>query len=49
MTIAEYNLAVDTWADALYRYTLKNMGNTMSAQDIVQDCYESHLVVDLYL
>jgi RNA polymerase sigma-70 factor (ECF subfamily) len=40
MTIAEYNLAVDTWADALYRYTLKNMGNAMSAQDIVQDCYE---------
>ena len=40
MTIADYNLAVDTWADALYRFTLKNLGNTMSAQDIVQDCYE---------
>jgi RNA polymerase sigma factor (sigma-70 family) len=40
MTIADYNQAVDAWADALYRYTLKNLGNTMSAQDIVQDCYE---------
>lgn len=40
MTIADYNHAVDSWADALYRYTLKNLGNTMSAQDIVQDCYE---------
>jgi len=40
MTISDYNLAVDTWADALYRYTLKHLGNTMSAQDIVQDCYE---------
>jgi len=40
MTIAEYNRAVDDWADALYRYTLKNLGHAMSAQDIVQDCYE---------
>jgi len=44
MTIAEYNRAVDEWADALYRYTLKNLGHAMSAQDIVQDivqdCYE---------
>lgn len=40
MNIADYNLAVDDWADALYRYLLKNLGNTMSAQDIVQDCYE---------
>ncbi len=40
MTIADYNQAVDAWADALYRFSLKNLGNTMSAQDIVQDCYE---------
>ena len=40
MNIADYNLTVDDWADALYRYVLKNLGNTMSAQDIVQDCYE---------
>jgi len=40
MTIADYNQAVDAWADALYRYVLKNMGHVMSAQDIVQDCFE---------
>jgi RNA polymerase sigma factor (sigma-70 family) len=40
MTIVEYNRAVDEWADALYRYSLKNTGNKMSAQDIVQECYE---------
>lgn len=40
MTISDYNQAVDIWADALYRYTLKNLGNKISAQDIVQDCYE---------
>ncbi len=40
MTIAEYNQAVDEWADALYRYCLKNLGLVMTAQDIVQDCYE---------
>ena len=40
MTLAEYNRAVDAWADALYRYTLKNLRSTMTAKDIVQDCYE---------
>jgi len=40
MTISEYNQAVDEWADALYRYCLKNLGVAMNAQDIVQDCYE---------
>ncbi len=40
MTIADYNQAVDAWADALYRYALKNLGSAMSAQDIVQDSYE---------
>ena len=40
MTLAEYNQAVDAWADALYRYTLKNLRSTMTAKDIVQDCYE---------
>lgn len=40
MTIAEYNQAVDAWADALYRYALKNIGSAMSAQDVVQDSYE---------
>jgi RNA polymerase sigma-70 factor (ECF subfamily) len=40
MTIVEYNRAVDEWADALYRYSLKNTGNAISSQDIVQECYE---------
>ncbi len=40
MTIHEYNQAVDAWADALYRYTLKNLGVATTAQDIVQDCFE---------
>jgi RNA polymerase sigma-70 factor (ECF subfamily) len=40
MTIADYNRAVDEWADALYRYVLKNMGSAMPAQDVVQDSFE---------
>ncbi len=40
MTIAEYNRAVDEWADALYRYSLKNRGDAVSSRDIVQECYE---------
>jgi RNA polymerase sigma-70 factor (ECF subfamily) len=40
MTLADYNRAVDAWADALYRYALKNIRSAMTAKDIVQDCYE---------
>ena len=40
MTIADYNQIVDTWADAIYRYALKYLGGSSSAQDIVQDCFE---------
>jgi RNA polymerase sigma-70 factor (ECF subfamily) len=40
MTLAEYNRAVDEWADGLYRFILKNLEQSMPAQDIVQDCYE---------
>lgn len=40
MTITDYNRAVDDWADALYRYSLKNLGDAMQAQDVVQDCFE---------
>lgn len=40
MTVTEYNLAVDAWADALYRFALKNLGVVPSAQDVVQDCFE---------
>lgn len=40
MTITDYNWAVDAWADALYRYVLKNLGSAVPAQDVVQDCFE---------
>lgn len=40
MTVADYNRAVDEWADALYRYTLKNLKIQAQAEDIVQDCFE---------
>ena len=40
MTITDYNRAVDDWADALYRYAVKYIGSAMTAQDVVQDCYE---------
>ena len=40
MTSTDYNRAVDAWADALYRYVLKNLGVAVTAQDVVQDCYE---------
>lgn len=40
MTLTDYNLSVDEYADALYRYILKNLGQPMHARDIVQDCYE---------
>ena len=45
MTIADYNRAVDEWADALYRYTLKNLKIQSQAQDIVQDCFEKLWIV----
>lgn len=40
MTITDYNQIVDTRADAIYRYALKYLGDSSSAQDIVQDCFE---------
>jgi len=40
MTIAEYNLAVNEYADRLYRFVLKNIRNESTAQDIIQDTYE---------
>lgn len=39
MTVAEYNKCVSTHADALYRFVLKNLGDTDAAHDIVQDCF----------
>jgi len=40
MTVTEYNLSVNEYADRLYRFVLKNIRNGSTAQDIVQDTYE---------
>ena len=40
MTIAEYNKTVDDHADGLYRFILKNIGDSENARDIVQDSFE---------
>ena len=38
MTIEEYNLAVDNYADRVYRFAVKNLGNE-EADDVVQESY----------
>lgn len=40
MTISDYNRTVDLYADALYRFILKNIKNKEKAEDIVQDSFE---------
>lgn len=40
MTTKEYNLAVDLYADNLFRFALKHLKNEMSARDIVQETFE---------
>ena len=40
MTVSEYNEAITMYADRLYRFVLKSIKNTCTAEDIVQDCYE---------
>jgi len=40
MTIAEYNKTVDDHADGLYRFILKNIGDSENARDVVQDSFE---------
>lgn len=40
MTIEEYNKAVDTYADGLYRFVLKNLKDEYMSEDIVQDTFE---------
>ena len=40
MTIKDYNRAVDTWADGLYRFVLKNLSDSEKSRDIIQDCFE---------
>jgi RNA polymerase sigma factor (sigma-70 family) len=40
MTIEEYNNSVDKFADGLYRFALKSLGNIEEAEDAVQDAFE---------
>lgn len=40
MTVAEYNLCVEKFADSIYRFTLKNLKNADRSKDIVQDTFE---------
>ncbi|HOU98091.1 MAG TPA: RNA polymerase sigma factor [Bacteroidales bacterium] len=40
MNIFDYNKTVDLYADALFRFVLKNIKNKEKAEDIVQDSFE---------
>jgi len=40
VTTTEYNNAVETLADRLFRFALKNMKDEALAQDVVQECFE---------
>ncbi|MEE4197712.1 MAG: RNA polymerase sigma factor [Bacteroidales bacterium] len=40
MTVDQYNKSVDLYADAVYRFMLKNIRQPDEAKDIVQDTYE---------
>ncbi|MGE4289496.1 MAG: RNA polymerase sigma factor [Salinivirgaceae bacterium] len=40
MNIEEYNKAVDTYSDGVYRFILKNIRDEEKAKDIVQDTFE---------
>lgn len=40
MTVEEYNRAVDTYADNLYRFVSKNLSDEAMAADIIQDTFE---------
>ncbi|MCA0429716.1 MAG: RNA polymerase sigma factor [Bacteroidetes bacterium] len=40
MTIEEYNKCVDDFADAVYRFVLKQIKDKHNAKDIVQDTFE---------
>lgn len=39
MNVKEYNIAVDLYADNIYRFALKHLKNEMSAKDIVQETF----------
>jgi RNA polymerase sigma-70 factor (ECF subfamily) len=40
MTVEDYNMAVDAYADNLYRFILKNLKDAPMAEDIIQDTFE---------
>lgn len=40
MTISEYNAGVDSYADGVYRFILKNIKDAETARDITQDTFE---------
>lgn len=40
MTQKEYNKSVDAFSDGIYRFILRNIGDSFRAKDIVQDTYE---------
>lgn len=40
MSPAEYNKCVELYADAIFRFIYKQIGNKENAQDIVQDTFE---------
>lgn len=39
MDTTEYNKCVNQYADSVYRFILKNMGDSEKARDVVQDSY----------
>ena len=39
MTIKEYNTAVDTFADNIYRFVLKHLKDADASKDVVQDTF----------
>ena len=39
MNAKEYNIAVENYADNIYRFALKHLRNEMSAKDIVQETF----------
>ena len=40
MTDKEYNIAVDLYADGVYRFIVKNIRHQEDARDIVQTAFE---------
>ncbi len=40
MTTEDYNKCVDSFADSVYRFILKNIGDEEKAKDVVQDSFE---------